>query len=80
MQIQNPTNDPNSDAKSTIRKALECGSEAQVTLINYRKSGERFLNLLTTVPVLWTTGEGEVKNYIVGFQAKAPHMFRSSSA
>lgn len=78
--LQNPTNDPNSKAKSTIRKALECNLEAQVTLINYRKNGERFLNVLTTVPVKWRTMEGEEKNYIVGFQAVAPPMFRTSSS
>ncbi|KAF7917188.1 uncharacterized protein EAE98_010293 [Botrytis deweyae] len=74
--IQNPKNDPNAMAKLTIRTALECGLESQVTLVNYRKNGEQFLNVLTTVPLKWTTMEGEEKNYIVGFQAQAPPMFR----
>ncbi|TGO81161.1 hypothetical protein BPOR_1308g00020 [Botrytis porri] len=78
--IQNPKNDPNAMAKSSIRTALECGLESQVTLVNYRKNGERFLNVLTTVPLKWTTMEGEEKNYIVGFQAQAPPMFRQTSA
>lgn len=78
--IQNPKTDPNAMAKLTIRNALECGSESQVTLINYRKNGEQFLNVLTTVPLRWTTMEGEEKNYIVGFQAQAPPMYRHRSA
>ncbi|TGO21204.1 hypothetical protein BPAE_0234g00160 [Botrytis paeoniae] len=78
--IQNPKNDPNAMAKLTIRTALECGLESQVTLINYRKNGQQFLNVLTTVPLRWTTMEGEEKNYIVGFQAQAPPMFRHRSA
>lgn len=77
--ISNHQRDPNALAKSTIRLALEGNLEAQVTLVNYRKNGERFVNVLTTVPVKWTTKEGEVKNYIVGFQAVAPPMFRTPS-
>ncbi|KAB8293828.1 hypothetical protein EYC80_009309 [Monilinia laxa] len=78
--IQNAHNDPNSFAKSTVRKALEFDLEAQVTLINYRKSGESFLNVLTTVPIKWTTSAGEEKNYVVGFQAVAPPRFRTPSS
>ncbi|RAL62609.1 hypothetical protein DID88_004456 [Monilinia fructigena] len=78
--IQNTNNDPNSFAKPAIRKALEYNLEAQVTLVNYRKSGERFLNVLTTVPIKWTTSAGEEKNYVVGFQAVAPPRFRTPSS
>ncbi|QSZ36265.1 hypothetical protein DSL72_007391 [Monilinia vaccinii-corymbosi] len=76
--MQNLKNDPSFVARSTIRKAVACNSEAQVTLVNYRKNGERFLNLLTTIPVKWVTNEGEEKNYVIGFQAVAPPMFRPS--
>ncbi|ESZ96747.1 hypothetical protein SBOR_2891 [Sclerotinia borealis F-4128] len=77
LQTPIPLDDPNMAGKSIVRKALDGNLEAQVTLVNYRKNGERFLNILTTVPVRWTAKEGEVHNYIVGFQAVAPHMFRT---
>ncbi|KAI9640717.1 hypothetical protein NHQ30_011026 [Ciborinia camelliae] len=80
-QIQQHRNsDPNAAAKSIIRNALLSNQEAQVTLVNYRKNGEKFLNVLTTVPVSWRTKDGEEKKYIVGFQAVAPPMFRSPSS
>ncbi|KAF3920718.1 hypothetical protein AA313_de0202848 [Arthrobotrys entomopaga] len=39
--------------------------EAQVSLINYRKGGQPFMNLLTTIPITW---DGNDIVYIVGFQ------------
>jgi len=65
---QHPSNDPNIHAKRTIKKTIELGLESQTTLINYRKNGEMFWNLLTTVPVDWTNNDGVEKHYIVGFQ------------
>ncbi|KAJ1311345.1 hypothetical protein OPQ81_009838 [Rhizoctonia solani] len=40
--------------------------ECQVTLINYKKGGEPFLNLVTIVPITWDSDE---IRYHVGFQA-----------
>ncbi|KAG8750367.1 blue light receptor [Ceratobasidium sp. 428] len=40
--------------------------ECQVTLINYKKSGEPFLNLVTIVPITW---DSDKVRYHVGFQA-----------
>ncbi|KAF3923327.1 hypothetical protein ABW21_db0203358 [Orbilia brochopaga] len=40
-------------------------AEAQVSLINYRKGGQPFMNLLTTIPIAWDSQE---IMYIVGFQ------------
>ncbi|KAF3931737.1 Phototropin-2 [Dactylella cylindrospora] len=37
--------------------------EAQVSLINYRKGGQPFMNLLTTIPITW---DGDDIVYIVG--------------
>jgi hypothetical protein len=39
--------------------------------VNYKKSGERFVNLVTIVPISWGEGEQSTgyKRYIVGFQA-----------
>ncbi|KAJ6260406.1 hypothetical protein Dda_4632 [Drechslerella dactyloides] len=39
--------------------------EAQVSLINYRKGGQPFMNLLTTIPITW---DGNDVVYVVGFQ------------
>ncbi|MCJ1421115.1 blue light receptor [Xylographa parallela] len=54
------------DAVFALKKHLLALEEAQTSLVNYRKGGARFVNLLTTVPVRWR-GEGKV--YVVGFLA-----------
>ncbi|KAI1262015.1 PAS domain-containing protein [Xylariaceae sp. FL1019] len=41
------------------------GKEVQQSLINYRKGGKPFLNLLTMIPIPWDTPE---IRYIIGFQ------------
>ncbi|RYP80218.1 hypothetical protein DL769_002576 [Monosporascus sp. CRB-8-3] len=46
------------------RKVAEC-KEVQQSLINYRKGGKPFLNLLTMIPIPWDTEE---IRYIIGFQ------------
>lgn len=43
------------------------GREVQVELVNYRKGGERFLNLVTVVPVP-DPHTGEQGAFLVGFQ------------
>lgn len=45
-------------------KIYEC-KEVQQSLINYRKGGKPFLNLLTMIPIPWD--DPEIK-YIIGFQ------------
>jgi PAS domain S-box-containing protein len=45
-------------------KIAEC-KEVQQSLINYRKGGKPFLNLLTMIPIPWDTQE---IRYIIGFQ------------
>lgn len=62
----------NSTARTALKYAFERGEEARVTLINYKKSGAKFTNLLTTIPITWDEGEATSwpgKRYIVGFQA-----------
>lgn len=48
-----------------IKKKLEAGEEVQQSLINYRRCGTPFLNLLTMIPIPWDSDE---IRYIVGFQ------------
>ncbi|GAP93404.1 putative white collar 1 protein [Rosellinia necatrix] len=45
-------------------KVSEC-KEVQQSLINYRKGGKPFLNLLTMIPIPW---DGPDIRYIIGFQ------------
>lgn len=46
-----------------LRYAIEKLSELQVSIINYRKGGQPFMNLVTMIPVHWDS-----KDYFVGFQ------------
>ncbi|KAI0404053.1 PAS domain-containing protein [Xylaria palmicola] len=47
-------------------KIAEC-QEVQQSLINYRKGGKPFLNLLTMIPIIWEQDDVEFR-YIIGFQ------------
>ncbi|KAI0474270.1 PAS domain-containing protein [Xylaria cf. heliscus] len=47
-------------------KIAEC-KEVQQSLINYRKGGKPFLNLLTMIPIPWEKDSPEIR-YIIGFQ------------
>lgn len=48
-----------------LKNRIKLYKEAQRSLINYRKGGQPFMNLLTMIPIPWDTDE--IK-YIVGFQ------------
>lgn len=48
-----------------LKQKIAEGKEVQQSLINYRKGGKPFLNLLTMIPIPWDTQE---IRYIVGFQ------------
>ena len=48
-----------------IKNMISQGQEAQISVINYRKGGQPFMNLLTMIPITWDTDE--IK-YYVGFQ------------
>ena len=71
-----------------LKNKISNRAEAQLSLINYRKGGQPFMNLLTMIPVPWDTDE---LRYYVGFQvdlveqpnsvqAKNPGMLCFSSA
>jgi len=59
-----------------LREKIEKKEEAQVEIINFKKGGEMFLNLLTVIPVSWDRDEEMQGNserrgkerYIIGFQ------------
>ena len=48
-----------------IKNMVTARQETQISLINYRKGGQPFMNLLTMIPITWDTDE--IK-YYVGFQ------------
>ena len=55
------------DDKSVLylKNQISQRTEAQLSLINYRKGGQPFMNLLTMIPITWETNE---LKYFVGFQ------------
>ena len=50
-----------------MRRAVEGNVEVQVEVVNYRKGGERFVNLVTIIPL--RVGS-ERFNYSVGFMCE----------
>lgn len=48
-----------------LKTMIHEGREVQQSLINYRKGGKPFLNLLTMIPIPWDTEE---IRYFIGFQ------------
>ncbi|KAH8595232.1 PAS domain-containing protein [Bisporella sp. PMI_857] len=54
------------DSVAYLRERIDARKEAQRSLINYRKGGQPFMNLLTMIPI---TGEDDKDiKYYVGFQ------------
>ena len=49
----------------SLKHKISRREEIQLSLINYRKGGQPFMNLLTMIPVAWDTMEYK---YYVGFQ------------
>ncbi|KAI4142738.1 MAG: hypothetical protein LQ341_003129 [Variospora aurantia] len=48
-----------------IKNVITARQEMQISVINYRKGGQPFMNLLTMIPITWNSDE--IK-YYVGFQ------------
>ena len=60
------------EAVSHMRKLLSSSKECQTTIINYRKGGEAFINLVTVIPLRGgvhnTPEEADELAYHIGFQ------------
>lgn len=54
------------DSVFYLRNMINMRREAQISLINYRRGGQPFMNLLTMIPITWDNSE-EIK-FLVGFQ------------
>lgn len=53
------------DSVLYLKNMINLRREAQISLINYRRGGQPFMNLLTMIPISWDTDQ--VK-FFVGFQ------------
>ncbi|KAF9473764.1 hypothetical protein BDN70DRAFT_937187 [Pholiota conissans] len=58
------------EAVEHLRRSLAGGKECQTSIVNYRKGGEAFVNLVTVIPVPETQANGEEGESVfqVGFQ------------
>jgi PAS domain-containing protein len=54
------------DSVLYLKNMISTRAEAQISLINYRRGGQPFMNLLTMIPIAWEPG-GSTK-FFVGFQ------------
>lgn len=54
------------DSVLYLKNMISTRQEAQISLINYRRGGQPFMNLLTMIPISWDDS-AEIK-FIVGFQ------------
>lgn len=61
----------NEEPRRQIHQAIASNSECQTSLVNYRKSGEMFVNFLTMVPITWD--DPSQVRYWVGFQVDISH-------
>lgn len=48
-----------------LKEKIQSRAEVQVSMINYRKGGQSFMNLLTMIPIRWNTSD---YRFYVGFQ------------
>jgi PAS domain-containing protein len=61
------------DNKSVLKKvrhAVKNGTELYVEMLNFKKTGEGFVNCLTMIPVCWM--QNQKPRYFVGFMAEKP--------
>jgi hypothetical protein len=53
------------DSVLYLKNMINLRRESQISLINYRRGGQPFMNLLTMIPITWDT---EQVKFFVGFQ------------
>ncbi|KAK0650787.1 White collar 1 protein [Lasiodiplodia hormozganensis] len=54
------------DSVLYLKNMINTRREAQISLINYRRGGQPFMNLLTMIPITWD--DSEIIKFFVGFQ------------
>jgi PAS domain-containing protein len=55
-----------------LKTRISAKEETQTTILNYKKGGESFDNILTTIPIRWDTDD---VRFIVGFQVDRRNCF-----
>ncbi|KAI1662110.1 putative vivid protein [Daldinia decipiens] len=55
------------DVLKTMRRSVEANEEVAVEVVNFKKNGDRFVNVLAMIPVRW---DSEIPRYSVGFLAE----------
>ncbi|KAI9230195.1 MAG: PAS domain-containing protein [Piptocephalis tieghemiana] len=53
------------DAAHQLKVGIMAGRDVQVSMVNYKKTGEAFMNMITLIPITWDTDDIV---YYVGFQ------------
>ncbi|KAK7943175.1 vivid PAS protein VVD, partial [Apiospora aurea] len=56
-----------SETMKQMRSAVEGNTELAVEVLNFKKNGQQFINLLAMIPICWDSAE---PRYSVGFQAE----------
>ncbi|KAK8120103.1 vivid PAS protein VVD [Apiospora kogelbergensis] len=56
-----------SDTVKRMRSAVDDNTELALEVVNFKKNGQRFINLLAMIPICWDSAE---PRYSVGFQAE----------
>ncbi|BFZ59281.1 hypothetical protein YB2330_000287 [Saitoella coloradoensis] len=64
------------DAIRYMKENMLAGKECQVTLVNYRRGGQPFLNMVTIIPITW---DSDAVAYFVGFQTSLEEISSSGS-
>lgn len=54
--------------QEAIREAIRANREHQTEILNFKKGGEPFVNILTVIPITWD--DGADFRYSVGFQCQ----------
>lgn len=55
------------DLVNSMRRSVEGNSELAVEVVNFKKNGQPFINLLAMIPICWDSTE---PRFSVGFQAE----------
>lgn len=55
----------NQDVVKKMKMSVDQNQEVQVEVVNFKKNGQQFLNLLTIIPIQW---DSDYYRYSVGFQ------------
>ncbi|KAF3060892.1 White collar 1 protein [Daldinia childiae] len=67
VRKQSPRKHVHKDVLKRMRRSVEANEELAVEIVNFKKNGDRFVNVLTMIPVHW---DSQTPRYSVGFLAE----------